>query len=119
MIIQYFGLMEDIVNIELIIIFVDDNIFYNFIPAGRLCTEDIENLRAWTPQPVKSVAEELAPQGYKDLYNMAKRFQTRFPTLLNQSYDADEFKVSVLIISLYNDDDNNNNNNNNNNNKVK
>ncbi|KAJ9582188.1 hypothetical protein L9F63_003475, partial [Diploptera punctata] len=61
--------------------------------SGRLCAQDLDNLRLWTPQTVTSLAEELAPQGYIDLYNMAKRFQSRFPSLLNQSYSADKFKV--------------------------
>ncbi|PSN38479.1 Multiple inositol polyphosphate phosphatase 1 [Blattella germanica] len=61
---------------------------------GSLCPEDLENLKKWTPQVVLTEAEDLAiPQGYNDLYSMAKRFQSRFPTLLNQSYSRDKFEV--------------------------
>jgi FtsZ-interacting cell division protein YlmF len=36
----------------------------------------------------------LTPQGYEDIYKMAQRFKTRFPTLLNLSYGHDLFEVS-------------------------
>ncbi|PSN48762.1 hypothetical protein C0J52_05187 [Blattella germanica] len=45
-------------------------------------------------QTFQTVDEELAiPQGYNDLHAMAKRFKSRFPTLLNQSYSPDKFEV--------------------------
>ncbi|XP_023702394.1 multiple inositol polyphosphate phosphatase 1-like [Cryptotermes secundus] len=60
---------------------------------GRLCAQDVDNLKKWTPQVVQTLSMNLTPQGYKDAYNMAQRFKSRFPTLLNQSYSPDKFEV--------------------------
>jgi hypothetical protein len=61
----------------------------------------VDNLKKWTPQAVKTLSMNLTPQGYKDAYNVAQRFKSRFPTLLNQSYNPDKFEVSAFkTISL-------------------
>ncbi|XP_021920643.1 multiple inositol polyphosphate phosphatase 1-like isoform X2 [Zootermopsis nevadensis] len=60
---------------------------------GALCAEDVDNLKKWTPQAVSTVSMNLTPQGYKDAYNLALRYKSKFPSLLNQSYDPDKFEV--------------------------
>ncbi|XP_069691309.1 multiple inositol polyphosphate phosphatase 1-like [Periplaneta americana] len=73
---------------------VRDNILSNHeAKRGTLCTADLENLRKWTPQAVFTLSDDLAFQGFQDLQNMAQRFKSRFPTLLNQSYSSDKFEV--------------------------
>jgi hypothetical protein len=66
------------------------------IPGGALCAQDVENLKKWTPQAVSTVPMNLTPQGYKDAYNLALRYKSRFSTLLNQSYSPDKFEVSAF-----------------------
>jgi hypothetical protein len=63
---------------------------------GTLCAQDLENLKLWTLQVVSNVKSDLTPQGYKDLYDLADRFKTRFPALFNQTVTKDSFKVSKL-----------------------
>ncbi|KDR19043.1 multiple inositol polyphosphate phosphatase 1-like [Zootermopsis nevadensis] len=59
---------------------------------GRLCSEDLENLRKWTLSVFQNQAKELANQGYDDLKFMARRFKSQFPTLLNQTYSQDLYE---------------------------
>jgi hypothetical protein len=66
------------------------------ISAGTLCAQDVDNLTKWTPQAVSTVSKNLTPQGYKDAYNLALRYKSRFPTLLNQPYSPDKYEVSSL-----------------------
>lgn len=66
--------------------------------GGTLCAQDVDNLKKWTPQAVLTLSMNLAPQGYKDSYNVARRFKSRFPALLNQSYSPEKFEVSALKI---------------------
>lgn len=61
---------------------------------GTLCTQDVENLKKWTPQAVTTLSKNLTPQGYKDAYYLALRYKSRFPTLLNQPYSPDKFQVN-------------------------
>lgn len=63
-------------------------------PGGRLCPEDLENLRRWTLSVFPSQAKHLTNQGHDDLKFMARRFKTQFPTLLNQTYSQDLYEVS-------------------------
>ncbi|KDR19046.1 hypothetical protein L798_06402 [Zootermopsis nevadensis] len=60
---------------------------------GTLCAQDVDNLKKWTPQAVLTLSMNLAPQGYKDSYNVARRFKSRFPALLNQSYSPEKFEI--------------------------
>lgn len=76
-------------------------------PGGRLCPEDLENLRRWTLSVFPSQAKHLTNQGHDDLKFMARRFKTQFPKLLNQTYSQDLYEVSDGgvgwgQISLYN-----------------
>jgi hypothetical protein len=64
--------------------------------GGKLCAQDVDNLKKWTPQAVSTLSMNLTPQGYKDAYSMAQRFKSRFPALLNQSYSREKFQVSSL-----------------------
>lgn len=59
---------------------------------GRLCPEDLENLRRWTLSVFPSQAKHLTNQGHDDLKFMARRFKTQFPTLLNQTYSQDLYE---------------------------
>jgi hypothetical protein len=61
-----------------------------------MCAQDVDNLKKWTPQAVSTISMNLTPQGYKDTYNVAQRFKSRFPSLLNVSYNPEEFEVSCL-----------------------
>ena len=71
--------------------------------GGSLCAQDLQNLKLWTLQAVSNVKSDLTPQGYSDLYNLAERFRTRFPSLFNQTVTKDSFKVSKLTtIRQYN-----------------
>jgi hypothetical protein len=56
----------------------------------------VDNLKKWTPQAISTLSMNLTPQGYKDAHNVAQRFKSRFPTLLNQSYSPEKFEVSGL-----------------------
>jgi hypothetical protein len=72
-------------------------------PGGRLCPEDLENLRRWTLSVFPSQAKHLTNQGHDDLKFMARRFKTQFPTLLNQTYSEDLYEVSDgKLLPLYN-----------------
>ncbi|GFG36484.1 hypothetical protein Cfor_11822 [Coptotermes formosanus] len=73
---------------------VRDKIIDN-IEQGRgiLCADDVENLKKWTPQAASTLPNNLTPQGYKDAYYLAKRYKSRFPTLLAQQYDPKRFEV--------------------------
>lgn len=42
--------------------------------------------------------EELTEQGYLDLFNLGKRFQERFPELLNLEYSPENYIVSRVVI---------------------
>jgi hypothetical protein len=66
---------------------------------GTLCAQDLENLKLWTLQVVSNVKSDLTPQGYKDLYDIADRFKTRFPALFNQTVTKDSFKVGNWQLS--------------------
>ena len=68
--------------------------------GGTLCAEDVDNLKKWTPQVVSTLPNNLAPQGYKDAYYLARRYRSRFPTLLKQQYNPKRFTVSTLKIFL-------------------
>ncbi|KAJ4443227.1 hypothetical protein ANN_04895 [Periplaneta americana] len=59
---------------------------------GRLCHKDLDNLRSWSLSVFPSQASELTNQGYDDLKFMARRFKTKFPTLLQQTYSPDLFE---------------------------
>jgi hypothetical protein len=72
-------------------------------PGSKLCVDDIHNLKKWTPQVVSTLANNLTPQGYKDAYYLAKRYKSRFPTLLNQPYDPKKFEVSIVKIHVSSD----------------
>jgi hypothetical protein len=63
-------------------------------PGGRLCPEDLENLKRWTLSVFPNQAKQLTNQGRDDLKFMARRFKTQFPTLLNQTYSQDLYQVS-------------------------
>ncbi|XP_069691317.1 multiple inositol polyphosphate phosphatase 1-like [Periplaneta americana] len=71
-----------------------DNIIQNHEIAkrGRLCEEDLENLKEWTLQVLTTLTSDLTVQGYNDLHKMAQRYKERFPTLLNHSYSKDLFE---------------------------
>jgi hypothetical protein len=69
--------------------------------GGILCADDVENLKKWTPQAASTLPNNLTPQGYKDAYYLAKRYKSRFPTLLAQQYDPKRFEVSTLKICRY------------------
>lgn len=60
---------------------------------GTLCADDVNNLKKWTPQVVSTLPHNLAPQGYRDAYYLAKRYKSRFPTLLSQPYNPKRFEV--------------------------
>ena len=66
--------------------------------GGELCVKDLENLKSWNLQVVTSLTSNLAPHGYEDLHNLAKRYKARFPELLNQSFTKDLFQVSNVDI---------------------
>lgn len=53
---------------------------------GRLCDEDLDNLKRWTLSVFPNQADSLTNQGYDDLKFMARRFKSQFPKLLNQTY---------------------------------
>jgi hypothetical protein len=63
-------------------------------PEGRLCAEDLENLKKWTLSVFPNQAKSLTNQGYDDLKFMARRFKSQFPNLLNQPYSQQFFEVS-------------------------
>jgi hypothetical protein len=63
-------------------------------PEGRLCTEDLDNLKKWTPSVFPDQANSLTNQGYDDLKFMARRFKSQFPKLLNQTYSRQLYEVS-------------------------
>lgn len=56
-----------------------------FFTDGRLCPDDLENLRDWQVDPSLKVemADILAPQGKDDLYLLAKSLRSAFPELLS------------------------------------
>jgi hypothetical protein len=62
-------------------------------PEGRLCAEDLDNLRKWTLSVFPNQAKSLTNQGYDDLKFMARRFKSQFPKLLNQTYDHRLYEV--------------------------
>jgi len=62
-------------------------------PDGRLCEEDLENLKKWTLSVFPNQAENLTNQGYDDLKFMARRFKSQFPKLLNQTYNHQLYEV--------------------------
>jgi hypothetical protein len=71
-------------------------LFFVAALEGTLCAQDLENLKLWTLQVVSNVKSDLTPQGYKDLYDLADRYKTRFPALFNHIVTNDSFKVSKL-----------------------
>jgi len=71
--------------------------------GSKLCADDVQNLKKWTPQVVSSLSNNLTPQGYKDAYYLAKRYKSRFPTLLNQPYNPKRFEVSTVKIYVSSD----------------
>jgi len=66
---------------------------------GRLCAEDLENLRRWTISVFPNQAKSLTNQGYDDLKFMARRFKSQFPKLLNQPYSQHLYEVSCQLDS--------------------
>jgi hypothetical protein len=63
-------------------------------PEGRLCAEDLDNLKKWTLSVFPHQAKTLTNQGNDDLKFMARRFKSHFPTLLNQTYNQQLYEVS-------------------------
>lgn len=62
-------------------------------PEGRLCEEDLGNLKRWTLLVFPNQAESLTNQGYDDIKFMARRFKSQFPKLLNQTYSQHLYEV--------------------------
>lgn len=60
---------------------------------GRLCDEDLDNLKRWTLSVFPNQADSLTNQGYDDLKFMARRFKSQFPKLLNQTYSQHLYEV--------------------------
>ena len=71
-----------------------DNLLYVENPEGRLCAEDLENLKKWTLSVFPNQAKSLTNQGYDELKFMARRFKSQFPKLLNLPYSQQLFEVS-------------------------
>jgi hypothetical protein len=63
-------------------------------PEGRLCEEDLDNLKKWTISVFPNQAKSLTNQGYDDLKFMARRFKSQFPNLLNHPYNQRLYEVS-------------------------
>ncbi|KAK6624155.1 hypothetical protein RUM44_011013 [Polyplax serrata] len=59
---------------------------------GRLCYADLNSLKAWTFNVKMTDANLLTKQGRSDLYFMAKRLRTKYPSLFQQGYSPNLFK---------------------------
>lgn len=51
----------------------------------------------WNTTIDSSKAKFLAPQGYEDLYGIAKRYKKKFPSLLGAKYSDDYYYVSEMF----------------------
>lgn len=65
---------------------------------GRLCYGDLDRLRGWTLNVSMTDAKMLTAQGRSDMYFLAKRFRTRYPSLFTQGYSQNRFVVSVAYV---------------------
>ncbi|KAJ9594371.1 hypothetical protein L9F63_014213, partial [Diploptera punctata] len=62
---------------------------------GELCSKDLSNLKRWNLQTVSPLSGMLTPNGHEGLHNLAKRYKARFPNLLNQAYNSDQFEFRM------------------------
>lgn len=69
---------------------------------GKLCYQDLENLKNWNWDPNITVEYEsfLTSQGKDDIKYLAKRYQTRFPNLLGIPYNEQDFVVSINRVTV-------------------
>jgi len=70
-----------------------DNLLCVENPEGRLCEDDLDNLKKWTLSVFRHQAKNLTNQGYDDLKFMARRFKSQFPKLLNLTYSPHLYEV--------------------------
>ncbi|KAF0289494.1 Multiple inositol polyphosphate phosphatase 1 [Amphibalanus amphitrite] len=64
---------------------------------GELCEQDLTNIRSWSLAFDVSVENNLTPSGEQELFDMAKRFQRRFPTLLGPPYSPEKHKFQSTV----------------------
>ncbi|XP_077285576.1 multiple inositol polyphosphate phosphatase 1-like [Arctopsyche grandis] len=60
---------------------------------GRLCSQDIENLKnwIWNRNFSRNYASDLTYQGYDDLKYLAKRWQSKYPEVLPATYSPKDY----------------------------
>lgn len=92
-----------IFNIQFFNRYGDINLSIYFLVDGELCDKDLENLKRWSLNITEAQGDNLSPQGYEDLYLLARRIKADFPDLLKWSYSQDLYQVSyqLLIIKLF------------------
>lgn len=65
--------------------------------TGELCALDLDSLRRWKLAFDVSMENKLTVSGEQELYDMAKRFQKRFPTLLGPPYSPEKHKFETTV----------------------
>jgi len=70
---------------------IRDHVISNYnANKGTLCSQDIENLRAWSFSMSPDQGDMLTVQGREDLFLLGRRLRSYFPDLLNTSYSSDK-----------------------------
>ena len=63
-----------------------------------MCKEDLERFLNWSFDVNVEDEKLLVPTGEKEQEGIAQRFKSRLPSLLDNDYSYDNFKVSFNII---------------------
>ncbi|XP_064595058.1 multiple inositol polyphosphate phosphatase 1-like [Liolophura sinensis] len=85
---------DDIVAMQTLLPGLRDRIIQMSVKGtSRLCASDIARLKAWNFTISLEEESELATVGYQEMFSLAQRFHTRFPSLLKRNYSRQEVDV--------------------------
>lgn len=62
--------------------------------GGLLCEDDLLNLKTWDLDIPPGIDADLTESGEEELFNLANRYQGRYPSLLNKEYVEEDYVVS-------------------------
>lgn len=76
------------------------NCLFSWVKEGRLCNEDLQNLRRWSPNMnMTTEAKRVTPEGLEESKLLARRMQSAFPELLQPPLSDINAQNYVVIIS--------------------
>ena len=61
--------------------------------VGSLCKEDLEGIKEWSFTLTPEDADLLTPAGEAEHFELGERWKIRLPTIFDNSYTEEKFKV--------------------------